>query len=121
MTVGMATAIVEGGRRGRIPLTVLYDARCPLCRSLRQWLSRQSTMVPIEFLAAASPEARMRYPDLDHQRTTTVLTAVTGDGRVFEGERAWLMCAWALPRWQPVAEKLGGRLGLPLVRTLAKG
>jgi hypothetical protein len=69
-------------------------------------LAGQATVVPIEFLAAASPEAVRRFPHLDHQRTITVLTVVARDGAVFEGERAWLVCAWTLPSWQPLAERL---------------
>jgi len=117
----MAQAIVEGGQRGHTALTVLYDERCPLCRKLRGWLGRQATTLPIEFLAAASPEARRRFPTLDHQRTTTLLTVVARNGAVYEGERAWLVCAWALPRWQPVAEHFGSRLRLGLVRVMARG
>ncbi|MDQ6614056.1 MAG: DUF393 domain-containing protein [Actinomycetota bacterium] len=116
----MADAWLEGECRGPVPLTVLYDPRCPLCRKLRAWLAGQSTMVPIEFLAAASPEAVSRFPYLDHHRTMTVLTVVARDGGVFEGERAWLVCAWALPSWQAVAERLGSRSGLPLVRVFAR-
>jgi hypothetical protein len=31
-----------------------------------------------------------------------------------------LICAWALPSWQSVAERLGTRTGLPLVRVFAR-
>jgi hypothetical protein len=46
---------------------------------------------------------------------------VAADGAVFEGERAWLACAWALPAWQAMAERLGTRSGLALARILAHG
>jgi predicted DCC family thiol-disulfide oxidoreductase YuxK len=116
----MADAWLQGECRGRVGLTVLYDVRCPLCRRLRAWLAGQPTVVPIEFLAAASPAAASRFPYLDHRRTITVLTVVAADGAVFEGERAWLVCAWALPSWQPVAERLGTRSGLPVARLMAR-
>ena len=120
MTPDMADAIVEGGRRGTPKLTVLYDERCPLCRRLRDWLARQPAVAELEFAAAGGVDARRRFPHLDHERTTTVLTVVAGDGAVYEGERAWLVCAWALPRWQPVAEQLGTRGRLRLVRVVAR-
>ena len=120
MSAAMAQAIVEGGQRGDTALTVLYDERCPLCRKLRAWLGRQATTVPIEFVAAASPEARRRFPTLNHSRTITVLTVVARNGAVYEGERAWLVCAWALPRWQPVAEHFGSRLRLRFVRVASR-
>ena len=116
----MADAIVAGGRREHLALTVLYDERCPLCRRLKAWLARQATLHPFEFVAADSGEARRRFPDLDHRRSTRVLTVVTSDGAVYEGERAWLVCGWALPGWQPVTESLGGRLRLRLVALAAR-
>jgi len=120
LSAELASAIVYGGCRGRAPLTALYDERCALCGRLKAWLAGQATLVPIEFLAAGSPAARARYPSLDHERTTRVLTVVATDGAVYEGERAWLVCAWALPAWQPVAEQLAGRGRLPLVRVLSR-
>src|SRR5438105_117367 len=107
MSIEMADAIVRGGERGVSSLTVLFDRRCPLCRRLKEWLGEQPTMVPITFVAADSHEAHERFPDLDHSRTTTVLTVVDSNGAVYEGERAWLACGWALPAWQPVAEHFG--------------
>ncbi len=103
----------------RATLTVLYDEGCPLCRRLRSWLGGQVTLAPIEFLAAGSPEARRRFPALNHERSFSVLTAIRADGAVYEGEGAWLVCAWLLPSWQGVAEHFGGRR-LFMVRGLAR-
>lgn len=116
----MAEAIVQGGERAPISLTVLYDERCPLCRRLKAWLGDQVTLAPITFLAAGSEVARSRFPALDHERTTRILTVVTSDGGVYEGERAWLVCGWSLPSWQPLAETFGGGLRLKLVRVVAR-
>jgi predicted DCC family thiol-disulfide oxidoreductase YuxK len=116
----LASAILERETRGPARLTVLYDEACPMCRQLRAWLASQRVVVQLELLAAASPEARWRYPRLDHERTKAVLTVITQDGAVFEGERAWLVCAWALPRWQPLAEQLGTRPRLVLVRVASR-
>jgi predicted DCC family thiol-disulfide oxidoreductase YuxK len=116
----LASARLDGDWRGAPGLTVLYDQRCPLCRRLKAWLRSQPTLVPIEFVAAGSDEARRRYPQLDHQRTLTLLTVVATDGAVYEGERAWLACAWTLPRWQPVAEHLGSSPALLAVKMIAR-
>jgi predicted DCC family thiol-disulfide oxidoreductase YuxK len=101
VSLEMAAAL---DRRTELPLTVLYDERCDLCRRLRDWLSRQPTLNPVEFVAAGSPAARARWPELDPERTTRILTVVASDGGVYEADRAWLLCAWALPKWRPVAE-----------------
>jgi hypothetical protein len=112
MTAAMAEAIVAGAETGPgRSLTVLHDERCPLCRRLRSWLAGQETIVPIRFLAAGSDEVKARFPDLDHSRTTTVLTVVTDAGEVFEGARAWLVCGWALPAWHATAARFSGEGG----------
>ena len=111
MTMAMAEALVAGSQSRDRSLTVLYDERCPLCRRLKAWLAGQATLVPIRFAAAGGEVARRRYPALDHERTTTVLTVITERGEVYEGERAWLVCGWALPGWQPLAERFSGRRG----------
>lgn len=120
VSFAMAAATLDGDWRGIPALTVLYDERCPLCRRLRAWLASRPTLVPIQFLAAGSVEAVARYPGLDHVRTTTVLTVIAADGAVYEAERAWLVCAWALPAWQPLAEHLGGRGRLLAVKAATR-
>lgn len=120
MSMAMAEAIVAGGQRDQLSLTVLYDERCPLCRRLRRWLGEQPTLRSISFVAASSPEARARFPQLDHERTTRTLTVVASDGAVYESERAWLMCGWVLPSWQPVAEHFGTGIRLHLVRVATR-
>lgn len=120
MTPALATALVQSAAAGPGLLTVLYDERCPLCRRLKAWLGHQATLVPIEFVAAGSSEARRRYPTLDHERTLTVLTVVLASGAVYEGERGWLACAWVLPQLRQAAEHFSGRLHLPLVRVVAR-
>lgn len=120
ISVELAQALVAGSARRDLSLTVLYDEGCPLCRRLRAWLGTQATLLPVDFVAAGSAGARARFPGLDHERTTRVLTVVTADGAVYEEERAWLLCAWSLPRWRPVAEGLGGGWRLRLVRVVAR-
>lgn len=87
-------------------LTVLYDADCPFCRRAKGWLARQEQLVRLEFVPAASGLARQRFPDLDHARTLEVITVIGGRGEVYRGERAWLVCLWALRAWRPTANRL---------------
>ena len=77
-------------------LTVLYDARCALCRGVRSWLESQPSYVQLEFIAAGSPEARKRYPGLDHASTLQDLTVISDTGDIYAGAAGWLMCLWAL-------------------------
>jgi len=77
-------------------LTVLYDASCALCRRARGWLDRQAQNVRLEFVAAASNQARQRFPELDPAETLKEMYVVDEHGQVYRGEKAWLMCLWAL-------------------------
>ena len=77
------------------------------------------TLAPIEYVAAASEEAQRRFPALDHDRSLRTLTVVRGDGAVYEGEPAWLVCGWLLPNWQSAAEFASTRHRLLLVGALA--
>ena len=64
-------------------LTVYYDARCGLCCAVRDWLSRQPALVPLDC-----------EPKSDGQNDL-VVRADTGE--VWAGDSAWLMILWALP------------------------
>lgn len=116
VTREMAAALDRRAQRAELALTVLYDERCELCRRLQDWLGRQPRLNQVEFIAADSPEAHARFPELDHPRSTRILTVVSSDGRVYEAERAWLICGWTLPAWRPVAEHLSTTMHRPFVR-----
>jgi predicted DCC family thiol-disulfide oxidoreductase YuxK len=97
-------------------LTVLYDASCGLCRTARSWLAGRSQLVPLEFLAAGSDEARRRYPALEVEQTLADITVVADDGGVYTGDAAWLMCLWALDGYRGLA----ARLARPGLRGVAR-
>lgn len=97
-------------------LTVLYDANCALCRGARVWLGRQPAYVRLEFVAAGSTAARARFPGLDHDATLRDVTVIGPAGEVWRGEKAWLMCLWALRAYRSHAM----RLASPALRPMAK-
>lgn len=114
------SAPAPGGRQ-RPPavrgLTVLYDAGCPLCGFLRDWLAGQPQLVRLDFVPAGSPEARRRFPRLDHASTLVDITVVADGGQVYRGANAWVVCLWALAEYRPMAH----RLSTPQGAKLAKG
>jgi predicted DCC family thiol-disulfide oxidoreductase YuxK len=97
-------------------LTVLYDAGCGLCRSARRWLESRDQLVPLEFVPAASAEARRRFRGLDHDATLRDITVVADTGDVYVGDGAWLACLWALAGYRELAERLAQPHLLPLAR-----
>ncbi len=101
-----------------IPLTVLYDKRCVLCRRLRKWLEEQPKYVEMKFIEAASKEACYRFPDVDHNRTLTELTVISDNGWVYKGEKAWVICLWALQEYREWAVTLSSPELFPLAQRM---
>jgi predicted DCC family thiol-disulfide oxidoreductase YuxK len=98
--------------------TVLYDAACPICRTARGWLAGRAQLVPLEFVPAASAEARYRFPGLDHAATLRDLTVVADTGEVYAGDAAWLACLWALADHRAMADRLARPDLLPTARRI---
>ncbi len=105
-------------------LTVLYDQDCPLCCHVRGWLERQEQLVPLDFVPAGTPQARQRFPALDHARTLREITVVGDSGQVYEDAAAWVVVLWALHAFRRTAHRFsspnGARLARSLVLTAAK-
>ncbi len=105
---------------GRVPLrklTVLYDADCPLCTYVRDWLVKRPQLVPLEFVPAGSPAAGTRFPGLDHRSTLSEITVVGDGGQVYRGAAAWIVTLWALRDHR----RLAHRLSTPSGMRFAKG
>lgn len=118
-TVTGRTTAKDRGVTGGVPvrgLTVLYDAGCGLCTHLRNWLVRQSQLVPLELLPAGSDWARARFPGLDHAATLDEVTVVGDSGQVYRGAHAWIVVLWALREHRPLAHRLSTPAGARLAR-----
>ncbi len=79
-------------------LTVVYDETCAFCRRCRAWLETEPTYVPMRFLAAGSPEASERWPDLPWLGFDLVV--VSDRGEAWIGPAAFLTCLWATRRYR---------------------
>ncbi|MGP3983883.1 thiol-disulfide oxidoreductase DCC family protein [Streptomyces sp. KR80] len=100
-------------------LTVLHDPGCPLCRHLSDWLRRQRQLVPLEFVAVGSDEARERFPGIDQTVAYREITVVGDGGQVWTGHAAFVVCLWALAAHRPLAHRLSTPAGLPFARGAA--
>jgi len=96
-------------------LTVLYDYNCGLCQRARRWLEAQAKFVALEFVPAGSDHARFRFPTLPDK--VEELIVVADDGGVYAGDRAWIMCLYALAEYREWALRLATPKLLPLART----
>jgi len=83
-------------------LAVLYDGGCGLCTWAKDWILRQSPLVRLRFVAAGSSEARAAYPQVPPGE----LAVVANTGEVWLGNRAWIVCLWALREYRDLAFRL---------------
>lgn len=97
-------------------LTVLYDADCAMCRRARAWLAVRPQLVALRFVAAGSDQARRLFPALDPSSTLKTLTVVADSGAVYRGEKAWVVCLWALRDYRETAMDLSAPEMMPVAR-----
>jgi len=83
-------------------ISVLYDAACGLCTFAKDWISRQSSLVGVKFVAAGSTEAKRAFP----QVPAGELAVVADTGEVWLGNHAWIVCLWALRDYRGLAFRL---------------
>ena len=100
-------------------LTVLYDARCGLCSTVRRWLEKQTQIVPLEMLAAGSQAARDRFPTLA-AAAPEELIVVSDDGGVYRGPHAWILCLWALDESRDWSFRFARPSMLPRARAIVE-
>jgi predicted DCC family thiol-disulfide oxidoreductase YuxK len=122
---GAAPAPAGGDRPRRDPLrglTVLYDPGCRVCRHVAGWLARQRKLIPVRLVPVGSPEARRRFPSLDHEGATRrEITAVGDAGQVYVGQTAWVVVLWALADHRPLAHAMSTPAGRRLARAAVLG
>ncbi|MEO8027287.1 MAG: DCC1-like thiol-disulfide oxidoreductase family protein [Bryobacteraceae bacterium] len=93
-------------------LWVVYDPACGLCCMVRDWMERQPAFLDLRLVAAGSEEVLRRFPQLPPGEL-----AVVGDtGEVWLGNRAWIICLWALREYRDWAIRLSSPMLLPLAR-----
>ncbi|UIX35420.1 thiol-disulfide oxidoreductase DCC family protein [Streptomyces sp. GQFP] len=119
---GDTTARADRHATGGVPvrrLTVLYDADCELCAFVREWLTRQSQLVPLVLVPAGSERARGLFPTLDHSATLADITVVGDGGQVYRGAGAWVVVLWALREHRPLAHRLSTPAGARVAKAAA--
>lgn len=97
-------------------LFVLYDGTCQFCVRCRRWLEAQPKFLDMVFIPAASAAAKRCFPDLRDVDKVEELTVVADDGAVYRGERAWIMCLYALCEYREWSTTLATASMLPLAK-----
>lgn len=96
-------------------LFIFYDPGCGLCRQIAIWLAGQPKFIPLQL----TPAVRLKefYPALAARYGSDELLVVSDEGAVYAGNRAWLMCLYALRRYRSWARRLSQPALLPLARS----
>jgi predicted DCC family thiol-disulfide oxidoreductase YuxK len=97
-------------------LLVLYDAECGFCWRVKAWLRSQPAYLKLEFLAQQSAEAHQRYGELIEADDGMEVIVVADDGRVYRGDRGYIMCLYALKRYRRWSYRLASLPLQPLAR-----
>jgi predicted DCC family thiol-disulfide oxidoreductase YuxK len=93
-------------------MTIVYDAACGLCTRLKDWIEEQAPLVRLEFAVSGSTDVRSRFPRLP----VGELAVVADTGEVWIGNRAWIVCLWALRDYRDLAVRLTSPLLLIMAR-----
>jgi predicted DCC family thiol-disulfide oxidoreductase YuxK len=99
-----------------MPLYVLYDAGCALCSHVVQWMTQQPSAYELRFVAAGSEEARRLFPEFHSPARPEELVVISGDGSVYRGDAAFIVCLYALNSYRAVAVRLAQPGFRPLAR-----
>jgi predicted DCC family thiol-disulfide oxidoreductase YuxK len=97
-------------------LTIIYDPACGLCTRLAQWLTVQRQYVPLRLVPSSSPMIASVYPELAESRFREELIVVADDGAVWFGDRAWILCLYALVDYRAWAKRLSRPALFPFAR-----
>ncbi len=91
---------------------IVYDPNCGLCSMVKAWILDQAALLHIHMVAAGSEEAVRRFPQLPYGE----LAVIGNTGDVWLGNRAWIICLWALRDYRDWSIRLSSPLLLPMAR-----
>jgi len=97
---------------------VLYDGRCGMCRASRSWTKLLDWFGRITWLDFRLSQTREQVPYLQDEQLEKEMVAITADGRVFSGFKAWREILARLPLtfvpsflcYLPPISMIGGRV-----------
>jgi predicted DCC family thiol-disulfide oxidoreductase YuxK len=72
-----------------VPVPLIYDADCPVCRAAAGWV-RRNAVVPdaFEYLPCRSVDTRSRFPAIAEAACLQAMHLVLPDGTILAGENA---------------------------------
>jgi len=72
-----------------VPVALIYDADCPVCRGAADWVRRNAAAPDaFEYLPCRSAETRSRFPAITEAACLQAMHLVLPDGAILAGEQA---------------------------------
>lgn len=106
-------------------LTALYDGHCVICNTTRRIVRVLDWFKRVEFLDLHQPEAKARFPQIDHAKAMGEIHVIDPTGSVFAGfygtRRMFRALPLGLPFWAILRLPIiGGWVGVRVYRFIAK-
>lgn len=97
-------------------ISVFYDARCGMCRSVKTWLEQEPKFVALHFVPYDSRLAASLFPKISDWQPEREILALSDEGGLYRGAGAWILCLWATVRYR----EWSLRLARPALRPYAE-
>jgi len=101
-------------------ICVLFDSSCEFCRHCVRWLGNQEQVVKVWCLPRGSRQAIDAFGEAVNEGGAAELVVVDSDGGVYRGPDAFIICLWALERYQGWAKRLASPALKPYARSMFK-
>jgi predicted DCC family thiol-disulfide oxidoreductase YuxK len=101
-------------------LYVLFDAECEMCRRCAGWLQEQPAYDEIRLIPIQFERGLEKFGGLDRRALREEMHAITGEGAVYRGAAAWIMCLHALKECRPWAARLASPALMPFAQQVCE-
>jgi predicted DCC family thiol-disulfide oxidoreductase YuxK len=88
---------------GDIPVVLIYDGECSVCRGAVEWIRERSGPDDFEFFSCHSEDLPRRFPTIGKSACLTAMHLVLPGGKVLAGERAVPEILLRLKGWRLAA------------------
>ena len=85
---------------GDIPVVLIYDGECSVCRGAVEWIRERSGPDDFEFFSCHSEDLPRRFPTIGKSACLTGMHLVLPGGKVLAGEQAAPEILLRLRRWR---------------------
>jgi predicted DCC family thiol-disulfide oxidoreductase YuxK len=98
--------VSEAAAVSRLPLVLVYDDRCPLCRSIADGIRRRDRFHHIELAPASGAVALLARHGIPDEASARDVHLLLPDGRALHGVDVVAPVIAELPRWSWLAPLL---------------